>query len=453
MNTIGAGRESEMVSVDEALARYRTEIRVLSAREIALSVACGRTLAKDEHAGTDLPPFEQSAMDGYALRAADTSDARPGQPAKLRVAGEIPAGRVRSLRSLEHREAVRVFTGSHMPPGSDAVVRQEEVSVRNGILQVTQPCPAGKDFRRRGEEVHKGDLLAQRGARLTPAHAAALSAAGVARVSVRCAPRISVVITGDEVVSAGRLRERGEIPDANSPMIAGWLRSHGYDDVDLRHVTDNLEDTIQALESALKRSDLVISTGGISHGDHDYVVRAADALGVRRSFHGVRQRPGKPLFFGVSRDTPLLGLPGNPGALFVGLIVHARAILDALEGVSPPGPCFCRGRISEVVPMARNDERWLRCGIDVSATGEIVLLPQGNQASHMITNLGECAALVRIPAGVESVAKDSIVTWTPVEGPIGSHAAIRPENRADTPLGKMLPRETIGSESGRVPVR
>ncbi|HVA76247.1 MAG TPA: molybdopterin molybdotransferase MoeA [Candidatus Binataceae bacterium] len=439
MNAIHAGRQSEMISVNDALARYRVETRALAPQEIALVTALGRTLAAEARATTDLPPFAQSAMDGYALRAADTSDAAPGHPAKLRVAGDTPAGPVRALQSLGRGEAIRVFTGSHMPLGSDAVLRQEDVSVRDGILLVTQPCRAGKDFRQRGEEIHSGELLARSGVRLTPAYVAALSAAAVARVSVRRAPRISVVVTGDEVVEAGCSRERGEIPDANAPMIAGWLQYHGYDDVEVTHVADDLRHTVQVLGSALERSDLVISTGGISSGDRDYIARAASELGVRRVFHGVRQRPGKPLFFGVSRRTPFIGLPGNPGAMFVGLVVHVRAILDTLEGVAPPGPGFWRGRLAQAVPMACDDERWLRCGLDVSATGEVVLVPQDNQASHMITNLGECAALVRIPAGVGSVAKNSVVEWTPVDGPIGSRAGIGPETRTGVARRNVLP--------------
>jgi molybdopterin molybdotransferase len=419
MNTRSGGRDPEMISVDEALACYRVETRLLAPEEIAPSAACGRTLAKDQHAGTDLPPFAQSAMDGYAVRASDTADASPGHPAKLRIAGEIPAGPVRALQSLGSGEVVRVFTGSHMPPGSDAVLRQEDVLVRDGTLLVTRPCRAGKDFRHQGEEIHKGDLLAHGGARLAPAHVAALSAAAVACVSIRRAPRITVAVTGDEVVGAGCACECGEIPDANAPLIAGWLRSRGYEDVKVMHVADNLRRTVRALGRALERSDLVISTGGISFGDHDYIVRAADELGVRRVFYGVRQRPGKPLFFGVSRNTPFLGLPGNPGAMFVGLVVHVRAVLDAIEGASPPGPGFWRGRLAEAVPMAADDERWLRCGLEVSASGEVVLHPQGNQASHMITNLGECAALARIPAGAGSVSKGGVVSWTAVGDPIG----------------------------------
>jgi molybdopterin molybdotransferase len=203
MNMLRVKHESEMISVDEALCCYPIEARVLLPDEIALSAACGRTLAKDEYAAMDPPPFAQSAMDGYALRASDTSDASPSHPAKLRVVGEIPAGHVRALRSLGSGEAVKVFAGSHTPPESDAVLRYENVLVRDGILLVTQPCRAGKDFRQSGEEIHKGDLPAHGGARLTPAYVAALSAAGVARVSIRRAPRITVGITGNEGVGAG----------------------------------------------------------------------------------------------------------------------------------------------------------------------------------------------------------------------------------------------------------
>lgn len=429
MKAIHAGRQPEMVTLDDALARYQAEIYALDPEEIALSRALGRTLAKDAYAMTALPPFAQSAMDGYAVRAADTLEARPDRPTMLRVAGGIPAGPIRALQSLGRGEAIRVFTGSHMPLGSDTVLRQEDASVCEGVLRVSQPCRAGRDFRRRGEEIQRGHLLARSGVRLTPAYVAALSSAAVATVSVRPTPRISILVTGDEVVGAGCSRERGEIPDANAPMITGWLQERGYTEVEVRHVGDNLRRTVQLLGTALDRSDLVISTGGISSGDRDYITRAAAEIGVRPVFHGVHQRPGKPLFFGVFDRTPFIGLPGNPGAMFVGLVVHVRAILDALEGVVPPGPGFWRGRLAQAVPMASGDYRWLRCGLEVLQTGEVVLVPQDNQASHMITNLGECAALARIPPGDENIRKNGLVEWTPVDGPIGSRVGLSLKSR------------------------
>jgi molybdopterin molybdotransferase len=410
--------KSSAISVDEALASYWAETRVLPVQEAALAAANGRTLASDARAMTDLPPFEQSAMDGYALRAADTARAAADRPATLQLAGEIPAGRVRDVAPLGPMQAVKVFTGSHMPPGSDAVLRQEDAAVCEGRLLVKRPCHAGEDYRHQGEELLKGTLLARSGTRVRFGSLASLAAAGVTKVSIRRAPRISAVVTGDEVTVDGSELERGQVPDANAPTIRAWLHSQGYLDVELIHVGDDFRRTVAALERAFERSDLVISTGGISFGEHDLVVRAAGAVGVSGIFRGVRQRPGKPLFFGVCGGKPFLGLPGNPGAMFVGLIIHARAILDAMEGASPRGPCFWHGRIARAVPMERNAERWLRCGVEISDTGEVVLTPQDRQASHMIANLAHCAALARIPAGTGNIAAQSVVSWTPVENAV-----------------------------------
>lgn len=414
MSATRIAAESSAVSVDQALALYKSESRVLAAKEVALAAACGRTLASDVRAIIDLPPFAQSAMDGFALRAEDTAHACEDRPVELRLAGEIPAGRVSDLAALAPMQAVKIFTGSHLPPGADTVLRQEEAVLREGRLMVTRACPAGHDCRRQGEELPKGTLLARAGTRVSFGFVAALAAAGVGRVSIRRTPKIAVVVTGDEVVTNGSACEPGEVPDANAPLIEAWLNSQGYLDLEVAHVGDDFQCTVAAFERALGNSDLILSTGGISFGDHDLVARAAGELGVREIFRGVCQRPGRPLYFGVFHDTPFLGLPGNPAAMFVGLIVHARTLLDAIEGASPSGPRFRPGRIASAVSAVRNAERWLRCGVDINSDGEIVLAPQGHQASHMVTNLGQCAALARIPAGTGTVAVGTLVPWTPV---------------------------------------
>ena len=405
-----------MISVDEAFQHYAHEISSLPIAEVPLSDALWRVLAEDVRSRTDLPPFPQSAMDGYALRTEDTKGASPEHPAQLRLAGEIPAGKLSAIPQLKPGEAMRIFTGGYVPQGSDAVLRQEDAQVEADRLLVRHPVPAGTHLRQQGEEISKAKSLATGGTRLSPGHLAAFAIAGVERARIHHEPRISVLTTGDEVVPAGKPLAPGEVYDSNTPLIMNWLRAQGYTHIDATHLPDDLKGTEKAMLDALARSDLVITAGGVSVGERDFVITAAQHVGVSQVFWKVRQRPGKPLFFGMLEKTPLLGLPGNPGSVFVCLIAHVRRVLDHLEHVSSPGPRFLTGRLGESLELSRGREGWVRCRTEISREGEVRLAPLPHQASHMITNLMECTALARLPEGEATLARGSVVLWTPCTG-------------------------------------
>jgi molybdopterin molybdotransferase len=402
-----------MISVDQAFEHYAHQISPLPLVELPLDQALWRVAAQDILARIDLPPFPQSAMDGYTLRAGDTTNANPERPVRLRLAGEIPAGRRFKIPQLKQGEAMRIFTGGYVPQGADAILRQEEAHVEDGWLLVRNVLPVGTNLRVRGEEIPKGERLAAKGTRLIPGHLAAFAIAGVERVRVHQEPRIAVLTTGDEVVSPGKPLAPGEVYDSNTLLITGWLRAHGYSRVLATHLSDHLEGTGKAIREALSRSDLLITAGGVSVGERDFVMKAAQNLGVREIFWRVRQRPGKPLFFGMLNEKPLLGLPGNPGSVFVCLVTHVRRVLDLLERVSSPGPHFHTGRLSEPLELTREREWWVRCRVEFSPEGEAWLIPLPHQSSHMITNLTECTALARLPEGEGVLERGSAVPWTP----------------------------------------
>ena len=413
-----------MISVDEAFEHYAQIISPLPLVEELLKNALGRVLGRDVHSPVNLPPFPQSAMDGYALRAGDCRAASAEHPARLRLVGTIAAGRLRQIPRLGNGEALRIFTGGHLPQGADAILRQEDAQVEGDILLVHGTLPAGQDIREQGEELQKGDLLAMAGSRITPGLLGALAIAGLTQVQVHRAPRISLLTTGDEVVAGGQELRPGEVYDANSHLVTAWLHAAGYRLIVTDHLADDLEQTKRAMGEALVGSDLVITVGGVSVGERDYILAAAKSVGLEQVFWRVRQRPGKPLFFGRSGEKLLLGLPGNPGAVFVGLLVHLRRALDLLEGVTAPQPHFLAGKLGSSLAADAKQERWLRCRVEFSPAGEAWLHPLPHQSSHMISNLSDCTALVRIPAGRGELSPGEIVTWLPSESLLAARQGV-----------------------------
>lgn len=402
-----------MIPIDEAFSAYRRHVSPLPESELALDRARSRVLARDVTSATDLPPFRQSAMDGYALRSSDTEGASASDPAVLSLAGVRPAGPSEGELRVEDGQAARIFTGAPVPEGADAVLRQEDAEVREDAILVRGPVEAGTAVRGRGEEIERGTTLAEAGTRLTPGHLGGLAVAGVDRVPVRRTPRVRVFVTGDEVVDRGAPLEPGEVYDANTPLVVGWLEGRDVPVEAAGRLPDEPEATRDALADALAASDLVVTTGGVSVGDRDFVLGAADRAGVEEVFWRVRQKPGKPLFFGVLDGTVLLGLPGNPGSVHACLVTHVRRVLGLLEGEEDPGPRMEPGRLADDFPLNPRREWWVRCRVDVRGDGEVWLEPLGRQASHMIADLGRAEALARLPRGEGELESGSTVRWTP----------------------------------------
>ena len=377
----------------------------LPARRVTLARALGRVLAAPAAAACDLPPFTQSAVDGYAVRHADlVADSMP-------LAGAVRAGALSAAPTLAPGTAQRIFTGGMLPAGADTVVRQEWTQADGGDVRLLRRPDAGADVRRRGEELREGAVLAPRGLRLAAAHIGALAAAGVAQVEVHDAPRIALLVTGDEVVRPGAAGRLGQVPDANGPLVTAWLAAQGYDSVRAEYVPDSAEGTRVALRRALEHCDLMLTTGGVSVGDHDHIPAAAEALGARRLFWKVAQKPGKPLYAARGERALLLGLPGNPAAVLVNLLVYARCALDRLEGVAAPGPTLRAGIVeSELKPDPERDQ-WLRMALRVGDDGIVRLGRLPKQASHMLSNLVGAGALAWIPAAAAPTPAGSVVRW------------------------------------------
>lgn len=407
-----------MITLDTALAAYAQTLKPLPAQAIPTPTALHRVLAAEARAQTDLPRFDQSALDGYALRSADTAGARTDAPVELPVALTLPARGSDRVAVLPERSVARILTGAQLPTGADAMIPQERAERVGDHLRFTAPYPAQRNVRWRGEELQRGAVLALPGQRIGPGLLASLINADVDRVEVRRAPRLRVFVTGDEIRPAGTALRPGEIHDSNGPLIAALLATWGLHADAATHLRDDETTVRLALADAFATCDLVISTGGASVGDKDYLPAVAEALGARRVFWKVAQKPGKPMFFGVvergdGSRCAMLALPGNPGAVLVGMLLHVRTALDVMAGLREPGPHWQPGVLA--ADIARDEDRTRLVRMELRHDdGCARLLPLPHQDSHMLSNLGRADVVAWIDAGPTPVPAGTRLRWLPL---------------------------------------
>ena len=383
-------RGEELRSIDEALGLVLEGIVPVAGETVRIEHAHGRVAAEPALSAVDLPPFDRSAMDGYAVRSADCE---PG--AALRLAGGVAAGDV-AERALEPGTAVRISTGAAIPPGADAVLQSELARERDGTVVAAGSVPAGRHVRRRGEDVRAGDALVAAGEPLTLPRVAALAAAGVGDVAVHRRPQVAVLVTGSELLPLGAPSEPGRIHESNGLMIRLLAERAGAVVADARMVPDDRDATRAAVRAALGAHVLVVS-GGVSVGPHDHVRPAFAACGVREVFWRVRIRPGKPVWFGRRGATLVFGLPGNPLSTIVCFEMFIAPALRRLAGERDARPRLERGRLA--VPAAASDGRtsFLTARITAAADGVLEATPTLRQGSHMTGALGESDGFVAIP--------------------------------------------------------
>jgi molybdopterin molybdotransferase len=388
---------SSLPSIDEALALVLARARPLTAEDVPVARAAGRVVAEPAVAVTDLPPFDSSAMDGYAVRAEDT-------PGPLTVVGHSAAGKPEA-RALGTGEAIVISTGAVVPTGADAVVPIERTS---GNVEVDGVGP-GDNVRPRGGDARAGDVVVERGDVLRPAQLGALAAAGVA--IVRCArrPRVAVLATGSELRAPGEPLAPGEIYESNTVLLAAQLESAGADVTVHAAVSDDEGATRAALERALE-SDVLVTSGGVSVGPHDLVRGALAELGAEEIFWRVAVKPGKPIAFAVRGETLVFGLPGNPVSSLVGFELFVRPALLALQGAREPGPAYLPGRLGTTVRRTEHRDELVRARTRIEG-GAVVLDPLTGQESHMIVRSAAASALVLVPRGTGDVAAGAQVSY------------------------------------------
>ncbi|MEA2281761.1 MAG: molybdopterin molybdotransferase [Solirubrobacteraceae bacterium] len=397
-----------MTSIEEALELVLDGLRALERETVPIAGAHGRVAADPVRSAVDLPPFDRSAMDGYALRAADTATGRA-----LRLAGGVAAGEV-ATAALEPGTAVRISTGAEIPPGADAVLQSERASERDGTVTPDGALAPGTHVRARGEDVHAGDVLAAAGARLTLPRVSALASAGVGIVPVVRRPRVGVLVTGSELLALGAPPEPGRIHESNGLMIGLLAAQAGAESSAPATVLDDREATIAAVGGALDGADVLVVSGGVSVGPHDHVRPAFEACGVEEVFWRVQIRPGKPIWFGRRGERLVFGLPGNPLSTIVCFCMFIAPALRRLGGEAAALPLLERGRLA--VPAAASDGRttFLTARIAAAEDGVLEATPTGRQGSHMTGALGESDGFAVVPDSAGSLPAGAPVALLPL---------------------------------------
>lgn len=404
----GPGERLAGLSLEDALEALLKEVEALTAVEVLpLGSALGRILARDQFALRDVPPWDNSAMDGYALRAADAGCSRPLRARFL--AGDPPG-------VLSEGGVARIFTGAPIPAGADAVLVQEAIQETVAVGEWVQLPPhieVGQHIRRRGQDCRRGELLLENGRRLRPQDLGLMAGQGIGSLPVFHRLRVALLSTGSELVEAGREPlPAGAIYNSNRPMLAALLQMLGCEVIDLGIVRDEPRAICATLERAAAAADAILCSGGVSVGDADAVRAAVSRLGALTLWR-VAIKPGKPFAFGRVRETPFIGLPGNPASAFVTFVLLARPWLAAAQGrrerASPGYPA--RADFETRPALARTE--YLR--VRLRPEGEALwATPYANQSSGVLRSLSSSAALARVAAGVR-VAKGDILRVYPLD--------------------------------------
>ncbi len=406
-----------MISVHEAQQRILSFFSTTELTNISLIQAEGRILAQDCVSNIDLPPFNNSAMDGFAVIAQDTLDATPENPVYLKVVADIPAGRPSDI-VISFGMAARIMTGASVPSGADAVVMVEATDCdyrTPGILlpekvAIFQPCASGTNIRLKGEDIRSGEKIIQRGSNLRPQDLGILAMVGMAQVPVYRAPVLALLSSGDELITVDEPLTNGKIRDANTYTLTACAHKTGTKVIQLGIVPDDRGAIKSALDRAVEEKvDMIVSSAGVSVGAFDFVREVVEEQG-RLEFWKVNLRPGKPLAFGMYRGIPFFGLPGNPVSAFIGFELFVRPVLQKMNG----SPSIHRSRLiarleEEITSDGR--ESYLRASL-TNQDGYWTAKLTEHQGSGNLLSLVRANALLIVPSGVKSLpAGTNIEAW------------------------------------------
>jgi molybdopterin molybdotransferase len=391
-----------LLTIEEARAKILADLQALGGESVPLPLALGRVPTHDVHAKRLLPGFDNSAMDGYAVRALDLASASAAAPVSLRVAYVVGAGAL-APRTLASGEAARIFTGAPVPEGCDAVVMQEDTDAQDSNVRVRVAPKPGAHIRRAGEDLRPGDLVARAGDLLGPGDLGALAAQGITTLEVTRRPRVSIVPTGDELVDISREPGPGQVPNSNAYLLAAQVTAAGGVPDVMPPVADDPQQLRDVLRRAAQSSDLVLTSGGVSVGDFDFVRDVAQEQGAL-SFWKVAMKPGKPLAYGRLLDRPFLGLPGNPVSSFVCFVLFAGPALRRLGGLSSVEPARELARLVGTLRPDKARRELVRARTSLVA-GALAVNPVGRRGSHQLSSLLQINALIDLAPGTEDLAE------------------------------------------------
>jgi len=407
----------KLLSVKEAQNRLLSQFTPMEAEIVSLTQLGGRVLSNDIVSEFDLPRFSNSAMDGFAVLAADLEGASKNKPISLKVVADIPAG-ILSEKVLITGQAARIMTGAPMLGGADAVAPVEYTDFNHRLVGVPAPdfvtiftpVKSGAHIRIAGEDVSRGDIVLRKGIRVRPQDIGFLSMLGISSVCVHRKPRVAVFSSGDELLPVEAPLSPGKIYDSNTYMLIALFESYGCETLNLGIAKDRVENVKSVLDDAVKNEvDLIVSSAGVSVGAFDFVRSVVEETG-ELDFWRVNMRPGKPVAFGRYRGISFFGLPGNPVSAFVGFEVFVRPALQKMSGLNHTGKTLQRVKLSEPIE-SDGRESYLRANI-ANQDGEIAARLTGHQGSGNLHSLVRANALLIVPSGVKSLeAGDYVDVW------------------------------------------
>jgi len=399
-----------VISVEEALKRLLKPLTALAPEQVALPDAFGRVLAEDVSARRTQPPAALSAMDGYAVRAADVAQV----PARLRIVGAVPAGQSHG-HPIGPGEAVRIFTGAPLPEGADAIVIQEDTAREGDIVTVREGAPKGRYVRPAGLDFVAGATGLRKGRRLTARDIGLAAAMDRPWLMVHRRPRVAILATGDEIVMPGDPIGPNQIVSSNSVALGAFVGACGGVPLQLGIAADTPDSVRRAAEGA-RGADLLITTGGASVGEHDLVKDALSSAGLELDFWKIAMRPGKPLMVGRYRDAAMVGLPGNPVSTLVCALIFLKPAIERLSGLDPAAEPPVTARLA--LPLPENDRRqdYLRATLARAADGDLEAKPFDKQDSSMMSLLARSDCLVIRPPNAPAAKAGERVTIIPLGG-------------------------------------
>ncbi|MCB0718723.1 MAG: molybdopterin molybdotransferase MoeA [Bacteroidetes bacterium] len=404
---MSAANFDTFISVADARRRISEAVSPLGAEVVQLADAVGRVLAEDVSSAEAIPPFDNSAMDGYAIPALDVASG----DVSLRLIGEVPCGVEPDVR-VEPGTCVRIMTGARIPDGADAVIQQELVQVDNGsTVRFEAPVPAGANIRKAGSNISIGQRVIEKGTTILPGHVAVLASIGRATVPATRRPRVAVFSSGDELVAVDAVPGPSQIRNSNGPALTAQTVRAGGTVVLSDVIRDNEESVRSNIQSALTRQvDVLVVSGGASVGDYDIVRQVMETMGLEVSFWKVRQRPGKPLAFGLLDGAAVFMLPGNPVSASICFHEYVRPALIRMMGNNLPAPELIAAVFEGSVVKNRPLHYFVRGSAGVDEKGTVRVRVAGQQGSHVSMSLAEANCLIHLPEETDAPSAGDVVS-------------------------------------------
>jgi len=410
-----------MISVEEALSIILSQVKVMGTERVDITSSLGRVIAEDIYARRDNPPWDNSAMDGYAVRFEDIKGATKENPAVLRVIEDLPAGYV-AKKTVGKGEAVRIMTGAPVPKGADTVVMVEDTEKEGERARIFRETPLGENIRKAGEDIKTGELVVPRGTTIRPAEVGIIATCGRAFVSVYQRPRVAVISTGDELVDVDEEVSEGKILSSNSYTLSSMAAECGADAFQLGIAKDTREALKEKLQQAL-HADVIITSGGVSEGDFDFVKDVLKELGSEMKFWKVAMKPGKPLAFGTIGGKPAFGLPGNPVSCMVCFEQFARPSLLKMMGHKRIYRPTVQATLKEDIKKKPGRKHFIRSFVRLEE-GSYTVTTTGDQGSGILKSMVAANGLLIFPEELSTLKAGDMVkvqlidrTFDYAEGP------------------------------------